>query len=76
MIERMEASGLLKKIPAPDDRRKTLLCLTDRARSLKKDYDDVSDRMNDVFYRGFREEEIEKFEADLRRVLENLKQCE
>lgn len=73
MIDRMEASGLLEKVPAPGDRRKTLLCLTPRARGLQKDYNEVSQRMNAVFYKGFSAEEITGFEANLRRVLENLK---
>jgi len=76
MIDRMEASGLLEKVPAPGDRRKTLLRLTAKARELRGDYDDVSRQMDDIFYRGFTPEEAARFEADLRRVLRNLKDRE
>lgn len=73
MIDRMEDSGLLNKVPAAGDRRKTLLCLTAKARALQKDYDDVSERMNAVFYHNFSTEEVQEFENQLRRILDNLK---
>lgn len=76
MIDRMEASGLLEKVPAPGDRRKTLLYLTKKAHELRKDFNDVSNQMNTVFYKNFSEAEIKSFEACLRRVLENLKESE
>ena len=44
------------------DRRKTLLFLTDKAKALKSDDDSVSDEMENVYYRGFTDEEILRFE--------------
>ena len=72
MLERMERQELIRRIPSEQDKRKTLLLLTDRARALKTDYDDVSSQMNGLFYRGFSQEEISRFEHDLERVLLNL----
>ena len=72
MLERMEKQGLIRRIQDPSDKRKTLLFLTDKARSLKNDYDEVSNQMGDIYYRGFSEEEIRQFEGYLDRVRNNL----
>ncbi len=74
MIDRMESSELVCRIPDRNDRRKTLLALTDRARSLQQDYTEVSARMTEIFYAGFTEEEICQSEKILARIHENLKQ--
>lgn len=74
MTDRMEASGLVLRIPDAEDRRKTKLALTDKARSLQPDYRAVSDQMNGIFYAGFSQEEILQCEEMLRRIHENLKQ--
>lgn len=74
MIDRMEAADLVRRIPDREDRRKTLLSLTENARNLKKPYTDVSDRMTGIFYEGFSEEEIGLCEEFLRRIHSNLKQ--
>lgn len=74
MIDRMEAAELVRRLPDPDDRRKTLLTLTEKAKKLKPDYTAVSSQMNDIFYQGFSEEEIRLCESMLERIHENLKQ--
>ncbi len=74
MLERMEKQGLITRIQDPSDKRKTLLFLTDKARSLKNDYDEVSSQMGDIYYRGFSEEEIRQFEGYLDRVRNNLEE--
>ena len=72
MLERMEKQKLISRVQSPSDKRKTLLYLTDKARDLKNDYDNVSSRMSEIYYRGFSEEEIVQFENYLQRVLDNL----
>ncbi len=72
MLDRMEASGLVERRPSPTDRRASLIALTDKARSLKADYDRISRQMNELYYLGFTEEEIRQFEGYLTRVLNNL----
>lgn len=74
MIDRMEAAGLVRRTAAPDDRRKTLLALTEKARELQPDYMAVSAQMNSIFYKGFSEEEIRLCETMLVRIHDNLKQ--
>lgn len=73
MIDRMEMAGLVRRLPDPDDRRKTLLALTGKARELQPDYMAVSAQMNDIFYQGFSEEEIRLCESMLERIHNNLK---
>ena len=72
MLDRMEASGLICRNPAPGDRRAPLICLTEKARSLQADYDRLSEQMNQVYYQGFTEEEILLLEGYLERILKNL----
>ena len=45
MLDRMEKQGLITRTQDNSDKRKTLLILTDKARSLKTAYDAVSDKM-------------------------------
>ena len=72
MLDRMEASGQIRRVPDAADRRRTNICLTAEARALQADYDAVSDSMNAIFYHGFAPEEILTFETMLARVLQNL----
>lgn len=73
MVDRMEKAGLVCRVPDKKDRRKTLLALTEKAKSLEKDYMLVSANMSDIFYEGFSEGEIRQCEAMLTRILENMK---
>lgn len=76
MLDRMEQSGLLLRIPDKFDRRKALITLTDYARSLNQKYERVSDDMSKVYYKGFSDQDIDIFEKFLNRILENLKENE
>ena len=72
MIDRMEESWLVRRERTTTDRRKVLIYLTDEARGLERDYDEVSDEMNAIFYEGFSEAEAEQLDAYLNRVLANI----
>jgi len=48
------------------------LFLTEKAHSLKGEYDSVSDEMGSIYYKGFSEEEIAQFEEYLDRIRKNL----
>ncbi|MCI9212989.1 MarR family transcriptional regulator [Schaedlerella arabinosiphila] len=76
MIDRMESAGLVCRTPDKNDRRKTLLTLTEKSQSLYQDYLDVSDRMSEIFYAGFSEKEILLCESMLARIQENLRRHE
>ena len=72
MLDRMEQSGLIVRTPSPTDRRALLIRLTDKARALREDYDRISQRMKDLYYLGFTEEEVRQLESYLQRILNNL----
>lgn len=74
MLDRMEESGLIERVPDANDRRKCILVLTERARSLREKYEQVSQEMNDIYFQGFCDEEIKEFEGYLQRVLNNIKE--
>ncbi|MCL2638940.1 MAG: MarR family transcriptional regulator [Oscillospiraceae bacterium] len=72
MLDRLEASGHIKRQFIQADRRKIIIKLTETARTLKSQYDDVSSRMSEFFYEGFDDDEIIAFEKNLSRILNNL----
>ena len=74
MLERMEKAGLIRREQDGEDRRKTKLFLTEKARALQNDYDEVSNEMSEIYFRGFSSEETDQFEAYLERIRENLEE--
>lgn len=76
MLDRMEQRELIERIYPPADRRTVKIRLTERARGLQEHYEQVSDEMNQIFYKGFRDEEIFALETGLRKVLANLTEKE
>lgn len=76
MLDRMERGGLILRRQNPRSRREILVSITEEARQLQAAYEAVSQRINQVYYRGFRPEEIEQYEAYLARILANLEECE
>ena len=76
MLDRMEQSGLITRIFDKTDRRQIRISLTDKANSLYEAYKSVSMKMSEIFYKGFSDGEIIKFENMLQRILKNLNERE
>ena len=74
MLSRMEASGLVTRCPGQQDGRQVIVKLTPRARGLEEKYDQVSERMNSLFYQGMTEADADALDALLDRVLANLQE--
>ena len=72
MLDRMENAKLVTRIFDKSDRRQIRIALTESARELSAEYENVSTLMNEIYYAGFSEPEIEAFENALRRILKNL----
>jgi len=72
MLDRLEASGHIRRVFDPKDRRTVKIMLTETAKSMKSQYDEVSMSMNEIFYRDFSDKEILAFEKYLMRILKNL----
>ena len=76
MLERMEEKNLLTRKGCPKDKRKCLLFLTEHANSLKKEYDEISDKMTKLSFEEISEDERLAFEKTLENVLHNLEKAE
>ena len=76
MLDRMEKKGHILREFDKDDRRRIRIRLTDKARVMEKQYEEVSTEMNHLFYKGFSDEEIVSFEDQLVRILKNLEEEE
>lgn len=72
MLDRLERSGHIRRVPDSADRRAVRICLTENAYALREKYERVSAMMNEVFYGGFSDNEILAFEEGLGKILENL----
>lgn len=76
MLERMEEKKLLERRVDENDKRKILIFLTDYAKSLKSEYDEISDKMTEISFEGVSDEERLAFEATLEKVLYNFEKAE
>lgn len=76
MLERMEEKKLLIRKFCPNDKRKSLIFLTDYAKSLKSEYDEISDKMTEISFEGISDEERLAFEVTLEKVLYNFEKAE
>ena len=76
MLGRMEDAGLIERKTAESDKRQSLIVLTEKARDLQQKYDEVSQKMNEVFYKGFSGDEVLMMDSYLDRILVNLEQSE
>ncbi len=72
LLDNLEAAGHIMRVQSEQDRRKTLIRLTDKTRKLQNTYIKLSADMTKIFYKGFTPEEIDELEAFLHRILKNL----
>ena len=72
VINGMVNKGIVARKINPENRRQTIVSLTDYARSLQEKYEAVSQKMNSLFYQGFSAKEQKEFEAYLARILDTL----
>lgn len=76
MLDRMEAAGLVKRNYDKADRRQIRVALTEKAKGLETEYDQVSMQMNEIYYQGFSDAEITQLENYLKRILANLMEAQ
>ena len=76
MLERMEEKKLLERRVDENDKRKILIFLTDYAKSLKSEYDEISDKMTEISFEGISDEKRLAFEVTLEKVLYNFEKAE
>lgn len=72
MLDRMEQQGHVTRRFDSKDRRQIRIRLSEEARGLEQNYNEVSQKMNRIFYKGFGDGEIHRLEEGLERILHNL----
>lgn len=72
VVNGMVNKGIVERNINPENRRQTIISLTEYAKSLQAKYEVVSQQMNVLFYQGFTEKEQQQFEAYLARILDTL----
>ena len=72
LLDNLERAGYIKRVQSTEDRRKTIIQLTEKTRRFQHTYIKLSAEMTELFYNGFSSEEIDTFESYLRRILANL----
>lgn len=74
MLDRMEEKGLIRRKDNSEDNRSIKIMLTDKAKELEKDYNDISNKMSNIFYKNFSDKEINEIENYLERIISNLEE--
>lgn len=74
MLARMRDQGLITIAENVSDKRSACVSLTEKAAELRESYDEVTEEMENIYYKGFSEEEKEQFESYLLRILKNLEE--
>jgi DNA-binding MarR family transcriptional regulator len=72
MLDRLESAGQIERVRDESDARRRLVRTTASNRKLHAAYEKASREMNEMFYRGLSEAEVERFEKTLRKILSNL----
>lgn len=72
VIDGMVQKGLLERTINPENRRQTIISLTENAKSMREKYEAVSEQMGVLFYQGFSEKELREFEGYLVRIRDTL----
>ena len=72
MIDRLEEMGYVKRRRSRQDRRKILIYRTEKDKVMERKYVQVSQEMTALYYEGFSGGEINRFEQDLKCILNNL----
>ena len=74
MLDKMESVDLIYRKQSDTDKRKKYVFLTEKGRSLEIKSKIATDKMDEIFYKGFSTKEIETFENMLRKIISNLEE--
>ena len=68
LIDRLEQSGLVKRLPHPEDRRAYRISLTDSGKSLEKELTPLAEELQSAILEPLTREEVEVLTAILRKL--------
>lgn len=72
MLDKLEEAGHIERVRSQEDKRTIYIKLTKKNKELQEKYIQVSLAMRDIFYKGFSDQQINEFEGNLIKILENL----
>ncbi len=72
-LDSLEDMGLIKRVPADEDRRKNYIVVTDKAKEIADDVVSHINKINELALKGISEKEQETLFSILNRVSDNLK---
>lgn len=72
MVKSMIEKGLVRKERVPDDARKYRLFLTDKAKQVEQASREASRDLDESFYEGISENDMQIFKGVLRRIMKNI----
>lgn len=76
VVNGMVNKGIVTRTINPENRRQTIISLTEYSKSLQDKFETVSQQMNRLFYQGFSADEQIQFEHYLSRILDTLLQID
>ena len=76
MLDRLENMGYIRRQRCRKDRRKILIKRTNKDKTLESRYVELSQKITKLFYKGFSKSQIDRFENDLAKILDNLTKYE
>ncbi len=76
MLDRLEDMGYVRRRRSRKDRRKILIYRTKKDKLMEDKYVEVSQDLTKLFYKGFSEARIDRFEKDLQQILDSLVEFE
>ena len=71
-LDQLEEAGFIERIHSEDDKRTIKIKLAVMDRGVKEKFINVSNRMKEIYYMNFSEQQIDGFEDNLNRILHNL----
>jgi len=76
MLDRLQKMGYVRRQRCKKDRRKILIKRTNKDKNLENRYVELSGEITKLFYKGFSDSQIDRFENDLAKILDNLTEHE
>lgn len=72
VLDKMEGTGLIQRIPDKEDRRQIWITLTEDARKISENFVSVAEKVDDMLFEGFSDEEKRVFIDQLSIILQNI----
>lgn len=73
LVKKLKKYGFLDERKNPEDRRYTIIFLTDKGKDLRIKFEEISKKLYQIEYEGFTKDERKKFLKFLNRIYSNFK---